>query len=286
MTEIAKYKQGDEITSIEVFKPQEITFYGREINSEIKLSNLENKFLEVINYPIISKMEYNDLLESIFIIVSNNLRALSSNMDADDQLLLVNDFNSEVVKYFPNLTIKEIEEIMNDGLRSKLDPVGRETIGLSVINFNIWAKKYLEIKNKNNLELQKKLDRLMIPESLPKQITEESIITMLRNEFILSTELYSKKPKQYQETVPFDNYWRAKGIPVSSNYIYEQLLKYKLVTPRQLNSEIKKLQPKEGEESSLLNVTIRMEAERMVCCNYAIKLRNKKLKDEKGGSKK
>jgi hypothetical protein len=253
---------GIEIT---VFKKPDRTFYGHEIKlQELNRSQLD--FIESINYMQIHEIEKNQLLEMVFIIVSNNLRAMQSKMIAKDQVLLVNDLIYELNTDFHTLTIKEVELVIKNGIRGKYET---DTRGLSVVNFNFWAREYLDRKMKMNLEIQKKLDR-KIKEEDPKPVTKESTLDILRAEWKMQKEKYDALPEKEKAKITFDNYWLKNGNQISSKYLFSQLKKFGLIDEKEVEAELGKMK----KTNHISDVVKRMEIERRIICKLALDLRD------------
>jgi len=264
MSELQKYRSenGAEIIA---FKKPEVKFYGKEIKlSELNKSELA--FIETINYFQIQEIEENQLLEMVFVIVSNNLRAMQSKMVAKDQVLLVNDLIHELNIDFPTLTIKEVELIIKNGIRGKYET---DTRGLSVVNFNFWTRSYLDQKYKMNLELEKKIGRNLIEQD-PIPVTKESTLNILRSEWKIQLEKYNLLSDDKKEKISFDDYWLEHGNKISSKYLFSQLKKFGLITDLDLKNELNG----SVSNSHISGVVERIEAERKIICKLALKLRN------------
>lgn len=237
----------------------------------------ELELIEVINYMRIDELENNDLIDVALIVVSNNLRAMGSRMSGEDQALLVNDFMFELSNYFPFLTVKEFELITRNGIRKKYDTEKNQTVGLSIVNFNYWAKCYLEQKAKLNLEIDKKLEKKikLLP---PAPVSKESTLDVLREEYKVQIERYESLSEPEKNKIDFDSYWLRNGNQVSSKYLFKKLRQFNLVTEKEVDAEIKKLNFTKIPKETIQFVSLRIEAERIIICKLAIKLRNAKQK--------
>jgi hypothetical protein len=278
MTEIAKLNNN--LPSLSSFKKTEITFYGRELKLKSELNKLELELIEAINYLRINELENNELIDTVLIVVSNNLRALQSKMTGEDQALLVNDFIWELSNYFPNITIREFELIVTNGIRKKYDSEKVQTVGLSIVNFNYWAKCYLENKAKLNLRIENKLDKNynLLP---PAPVTKKSVLDILRNEYLVIQNRYSSLDKRKRAKIKFDEYWIENGNQVSAHYLFGQLQKFGLIDKTEADLELKRLNKNRVPKASIQFATLRMEAERIILCKLAIKLRNAKQKHDR-----
>ena len=270
-------KSNPELPALANFKKPKTTFYGKEIIVKKELNKSELELIEVINYMRIDELENNDLIDITLIVILNNLRAMGSRMSGEDQALLVNDFIFELRSYFPTLTIKEFELIVRNGIRKKYDTEKNQTIGLSIVNFNYWAKSYLDWKSKWNLEIAKKFDKKqnLLP---PVPITMKSTLDVLRGEYKVILDKYNSLPDKDKEKIYFDNYWLENGNQVSAHYLFNKLRQFKLVTDKELNIQLKKMNILKVKKETIKHATLRIEAERIIICKLAIKLRNAKLK--------
>jgi len=251
------------------YKKQKLTFYGVEIKSTpaTRLTDILNKrqldFINSINYNLIKEIPEKELKQLLFIIISNNLRALQSKMVAEDQVLLLNDIYNEVINEYFNYTIKEIELIITNGVRNKYNT---NTFGMSVVNFNIWARAYRDYANKININIQRAIDKLNMTQSAGSPVTQKSFLKVLENNYLADHELWSASEKK--EYPIFEDYWMDIGLIVSSNYVYEKLSEFGLIKGDAFEVELSdKIKGKN-------TIDRQREAKRIVCCKFA--LHNKK----------
>jgi len=263
------------------FKKEEQTFYGEKINSEIQLTKDEVRLIEGINYLKIIEIDHPKMLESIYSLVAKNLIALSSNKKAEDIAFLANQLTDELMLDYSNLTIKEVDTIIHDGIRGVYDTEERYTVGLSVVNFNLWAREFSERKLNLNLAIKKKVDQFLIPETTMRPVTKAALINIIRQEYIAHQKVYNLLDTHEKNQISWDRYWVKKGLITSSNYVYEQLAKFKLIKKVLVETEMKKFKDAGIDKLSIQLINLRMDAERIVCCNYALKLRNEALKKTK-----
>jgi hypothetical protein len=231
-------KKADNLPSIEDFskKSGELTFSGQIISKQLNLTISERNYLESINYKPISEIPVNNLIDLIFVVVSNNLRALGSKMKSDDIVLLVNDFMYELQNDFKQLTIKEFEIIVKNGIRGKYD---ENTIGLSIVNFNRWYSIYSQRKFKLNTEIQNKLNRSRtLIESPEKDVTKKDVINLGLKIFTDAEFNFNSKQKPPKNYKAFVDYWLDNGMVTSANYLYDQLIKFKLIAPAKLEDQL------------------------------------------------
>ena len=126
-------------------------------------------------------------------------------MTADDRVLLTTDFIWELNNYFHFLSIKEFETIVSDGIRNKFTS---NTIGLSIVNFNIWYNEWLQQKNKYQISIQSKIVKHCPDKVLPPPpVTIES----LHNLMILES-------KSIETELELDNLFK-----LSADFIYNKL---------------------------------------------------------------
>lgn len=266
MTNLIKSESGSQI-EIAQFRTPARQFYGREIELKSELNNSEIELIDAINYLPINQISRNELLELVFTIVANNLRAISSKMLADDMVLLTNDLINELNSDFKLLTIKEVELIIKNGIRKKYDTDQNRTIGLSVVNFNYWAQCYLTRKWKLNCDIENKLKR---EADEPEKITKESILAILRNDYISHRKAYKKIPAK--ERIEWDKYWMQNGAMVSANYLTEKLISFNLIDQEEIKTEYQKLTGQGKKLPFAMH-----ESRRIICCRLALKLRDEKL---------
>lgn len=263
-------KQENKLPAIVDFKKSEQTYYGAKINTKKELIPSEIKFIDSINYELIREIDRNKLIDAVFIVVSNNLRAMASRMVAEDQVLLTNDLVEELTNDYSNLTIKEFELIVKNGIRKKYDDDKIQTVGLSIVNFNYWAKKYMQFKFKMNQQIATKL-KSDISKLPPATISKESTLDILREDFKSIVNKYYALPDRKKKLVSVDDYWMENGCKVSSGYLAEKLIEFKLITPEQIESKYKTLLRK-----SKLPVKAKIESERIIICKLALNLRDAK----------
>lgn len=259
-------KSENQLLTIDVFRKAENKFYGTELKLKKELDKFELDFIESINYSIVKEIERNLLIDSVFIVVSNNLRALGSKMMAEDQVLLTNDLVEELINDYQFLTIKEFELIIKKGIRKKFDDERVQTIGLSVVNFNFWAKKYFDFKMKMNKQIANKIENEQL-EIEKKEVTLESTIEIIRNEYIS----YQKKYHELKINRSWDNYWLENGCQISSNYLCEKLIQFKKISKLEIEKEISYLI-----KNGMKAIKAVVEAERRIICKFALKLANAK----------
>ena len=277
MTQIQKRNNNLPSVTVEKFKSTELTFYGADIDPDIELSKAEQQFLEHINYLPVAKISHDELTESVFVMVANNLRALSSNMQAKDMVLLTNDLVTEIEADFPQFSIKEIEIIIRNGIRGKYDTSERYTVGFSIVNFNLWARAYTDIKFRMNLDLEKKLNKEKTTTEVP--ITNDSLMELMKRHYLHHQIKFSQIPVVNRKGVKFEKYFQWHGLDTSSKFIFNQLIKLNLVIRKDLEKEVKILKHKNyapaKREFFKLGETgtksLEDEAKRIYCCKYYLK---------------
>jgi len=261
MSQIQKTNPKNTNGDIEVYKSQELLFNGIVIDPDIALTRSQKQYVESINYSPVIQIEQNELIKSVFVIISNNLRALQSKMRAEDQVLLTNDMVQEIINDFPNYTIKEIERIIYNGIRGKYDNEKRSTIGFSIVNFNIWAREYNEIKFRMNITLDTKIK--VNNSSDPEEITEESLISLIKGHYDHLKINYDEIPAKQRKLINYDDYFVINSLRMSSKFIFKQLVKLNLVNLSELGKEVKLLKKNKFDPRH-----IEGEAQRIYCCKY------------------
>jgi hypothetical protein len=288
MSNLIKPQKFD-LASINDAKLPENTFYGDKIDSSVQLSKKELEFIDAINYLPVSKIDRSNLIDLTFVIISNNLRAISSKMKAEDQVLMVNDFTNELITYFPQLTIKEFEFVITSGIRHKFDTEDNKTIGLSIVNFNLWVSIYLEQKAKMNLELSIKLkqSKFELPFT-PAPVLSKDVINLIKSNFIELEKQYNSRSSLAKSNYTISDHFINYGLSISFNYVYSQLIKFELISDQLINSELElirngfltaKKDPAYIKDEfktigTTKNNTIEDSARRVVCCKFYLKLIN------------
>lgn len=254
-------------------KPEK-TFYGQELILKKELNQAELELINSINYSLVRELDRSNLKDAVFIVVSGALRAIQSRMQGEDIVLLNNDFEFELSAYFPNLSIKEFEIIVRDGIRKKYDTEQIQTIGLSIANFNYWAKIYMAQKAKLNQQIDHKLNKKFL-ELPPEKVTKDSVINLIRQDYISIQKSFNKR-YQDQERVPdFDEFWMENGMRISSSYVAMKLIDFDAINQFDILDKKKELELK-GYKPDFAKA----EAERIIICKLAIKLRNAKQKPD------
>ena len=221
-------------------------------------------------------------MDLVFVVIENNLRAMQSKMLGEDRHLLLNDLVNELNIDFPTLTIKEFELIIKDGIRGKYET---ETRGLSIVNFNYWAKAYQLKKSKLNLEIQKKIERAKADTpTIEKKLIKSDIIKLINSDFNNIKEIHLSQLEKKETVLSLDDFYLRGGLLLSYNFIYDQLIKFKLINIKQYNKELKTLQNiginhgKKPEFTTFGNIrkkTLTGEAKRITCCKYWLNELNK-----------
>jgi hypothetical protein len=109
-------------------------------------------------------------------------------------------------------------------------------------------------------------------------ITIKSTLDVLRGEYKVILDKYNSLPDKEKELIDFDNYWLEHGNQISAHYLFDKLRHFKLVTDKELNIQLKKMNILKVRKETIKHATLRIEAERIIICKLAIKLRNAKLK--------
>lgn len=257
------------------YKKEKLTFYGAEIKMlpDTSLTDLLNKrqldFINSINYKIIKEIPEKELKQLLFIIISNNLRALQSKMKAEDQVLLVNDFYYEIINDYFNFTIKEIEIIISSGVRDKFN-TGSKT--LSIVSFNMWVKAYKEYTHKINKDIQTAFGKLNIPDSKVVPVTEKSFLKVLENNIKADYEAWCNSERK--GILEFKDYWMDIGLIVSANYVYGKLIEFGLIKNNAFEIELSnKIKGKTANDRQ-------REAKRIVACKYTLSNMNPQHKQK------
>ena len=285
MTNLIKSPDANNLPSVLDHKKKKLTFYGENIPSTDIFTMSELIFLETINFELIKDIPDDKLLDLVFIIVSNSLRSFGSRMSAEDQVLLSNDLKNELTDDFSQLSIREVELIAKNGIRNKYET---GTVGFSIVNFNLWSAKYLEIKFKRNTQISQKLIKAKSINLSPvKKTTKADLIMVIREHYGHIKNNYDNLHPLEKNKIDFDNYWIKNGLITSSGYLFTRLKKFKLITQSQLKKEMDGLNSnqmnfdKKEEFTTFQNIkakTIKSEAERIVCCKLALKLRTQNKK--------
>jgi hypothetical protein len=267
------------------YKSPLLRYAGQEISLEVlKPNKSELKLIHAINYQLIRDFTRHELLDQVFIVVSNNLRALGSKMKAEDQLLMVNDFCHELINRFPHLSIKEFEVIITAGIRGEFEI---NTVGLSIVNFNLWTQKYLDKKYKLQIEINNKLQRQKVFDSPEQPIDQNSILNILRNDYLVHWKKkypefsHSKKIIDHEIRNDFDDYYLKNGNFVGAGFVYPYLLRFHFISTNELRDEIKRIDQTNALKSwTAKNISLLgkdLEAKRRICCRVVLNLRDERL---------
>jgi hypothetical protein len=227
-------------SQMDQFRLDELKFIGNEIDlSDANLSIKEKALIYSLNYLKINEIPEDSLKSEVFIIISNALRSMSSKMLAPERVLLTNDFIWELNTYFPLITIKEFELIVNNGIRKRYDTAAKTTIGLSIVNFNIWHKAYREEKEALQLMINRRIE-LQKSESLkklpPAPVTIESIHQLM------NSELDTLQDQKNANEILF---------ALSCDYIYRKLVSFGVIEESNYISRIKDVMLPEKKRASL-----------------------------------
>lgn len=146
------------------------------------LSNDERKYFELSRHGKVSQIEENTVYQSLLRTIKS-VHAKSGqiqNVENSDFTLMASMLSNEVLKRYPNATLLEITEAMNNGVIKVYGPY----YGLNLVTFMDWiAGFYADEKRKEallkaNKLLAQRVETPKTPEEL-KQIAEESIQTMI-----------------------------------------------------------------------------------------------------------
>jgi hypothetical protein len=201
---------------------------------------------------------------------------MGSKMHHSDQVLLVNDFVSELQEDYQNLTIKEFELIIKNGIRKKYDTEKVSTVGLTIVNFNFWYKRYSEERAKMDIEISNKLTRERSNSTQPRPVKLNDVINLIKDYHLRSIENYNYHSETEELNCTSDEYWLNTGLHLSANYIFDQLIKFNEIKLEDLEKQIEKIKPldlsqKSKEFKSISDYkpsTKEYEAKRYLCCKY------------------
>jgi hypothetical protein len=263
-------KQNDisNLNQIDDFKLPEIKFSNQLIDiSNKSFSNSEKDLIQSLNYKTINQVTHEELENIIIIVVFNALRSMGSKMAAEDRVLLVNDFNWELKNYFKQLTIKEFEIIVSKGIRKRFNT---DTIGISIVNFNLWYDAYIIERNNLQIQISNKLHRINSNRQIAP-VKEVSIETI--KDFLISEYKAIKSQKNWQKVI----------YHVSASYLYRQLVQlnqlqkdsYISYTDKATNNarDNKLISPKDSSEEQKNRII--WESKRLALVDYLIKQVNK-----------
>lgn len=230
MTNIKKSKSSelDNInhTQLDDFKSNSYTFLEKPVDIDsIELTNIEKRILIDLNYTPIKEMKSKPLMDLVFFTLSNALRAMNSRMSGDDQVLLTNDFISELTTDYPNLTIKEFNSIVTNGIRRKYNV---DTIGLSIVNFNIWANQFNQIKSKALIGIQLKTDKAnQLKQLPPAKITLADIHAEMHSQY------------EYMKSIKTPDFKFGNSVfQLSANYFFNHLIDFGELSIEDLDNDI------------------------------------------------
>jgi hypothetical protein len=275
MANIEKHEQNVNLISIDTMKLKKPEFYGLEIKNTDELTEVcnfqERELIEMVNYQKIGKIDRNNLIDMVFIVVSNSLRAIASKMHKDDILLLVNDFVVELHSDFKTLSIKEFEYIVKNGIRKQFDTENNRTIGLSIVNFWSWYSAYERKKNQLSISISRKIKKLNEDKQLnaspvTKRSVEKLCLNLIKEAFIE----FEKKPLEDD----FYSYWNKKGLIISGAYIYEQLIKFELLKEKNVLTAIAVQSKNFHAPKSLKEIASDeyLEVKRKLACGFCYRL--------------
>lgn len=146
------------------------------------LSNDERKYFELSKHGKVSQIEENTVYQSLLRTIKS-VHAKSGqiqNVEDSDFTLMASMLSNEVLKRYPNATLLEITEAMNNGVIK----VYGVYYGLNLVTFMDWiAAFYADEKRKDallkaNKLLAQRAETPKTPEEL-KQIAEDSIKVMI-----------------------------------------------------------------------------------------------------------
>jgi len=267
--------------SIDLFKTESFNFYGSgmTITNEMlkELNSKELQLINSINYKLVREIDDNILIDALTTVFLSSLRVIGSKMNPQDQSVLFSDLLIEIQTRYSFLTIKEVEIIISNGVRQKYG----ETIGFSILNFNVWTKNYLQEKNKVNLDIQKKLDRIKINKNTTKSPPDPiSYVDQLRDQYLFEQNIYNEKPKEYRDSISFDRHWLKNGCMVSGSFLYDGLIKNDQLNPEKMNVFLKDIENDQILNDFQNSNELKFDHKRKIVCAFAIFLReNKKQKN-------
>lgn len=281
MPNLEKAKKKDQLPSIADFNSNEVVWAGQKLQNIEIFDNRLQTYLSHLKYPTIRNIKRNDLIDLVFVVVSNNLRAMGSKMHHNDQILLVNDFVEEL-NDFKNITIKEFELIVKNGIRKKYDTDKIQTVGLTIANFNYWYRKYSEQKAKMDNEIANKLSREKSNNTQPRKITFADIEALLYGYYSASIERLSKMDTELKENYSDEQFWLDTGLNLSANYVFDQLVKFGELSEEDLIKAVGELNIKIDNKEISEFVTLadfkpsskEYEAKRYLCCKFYLDLIN------------
>ena len=282
MPNIQKTKQNPPIKLISDLETNDVVWIGQKLQNFELFNPKEIKYLQNLKYPIIKAINHDNLIDSVFIVVSNNLRAINSKMHRDDILLLVNDLTNELTEDFKIITIKEFELIVRNGIRKRYDTEKVQTIGLSVVNFNIWARSYLEEKGKLDQKIQDKINLDKIRNKKVVEVKYEDVINLIKEYHDHSVIEFNKLGSKELKCETANEYFLKTGLHLSANYVYKQLVKYNKLTADQLQQKIDSIviKPQRKNEfttmMNIVNSNKKYESKRILCCEFYLQLISKK----------
>jgi len=272
MSNIQKKTKIENLPSISDFKTNEITWGGEKIEKPENFHVKSQNYFELLKYPQIRNIDRNNLIDLVFLIISNNLRVMGSKMHHSDQVLLVNDFVNELIDDYNSITIKEFELIVKNGIRKKYDTDKITTIGMTIVNFNYWCDKYKEEKAKHDISIRNQMNRKSSEKVNNKPVAYSDVMNLIK-QYYLNHEVPETNNKISQKK--FDDHWINTGLSFSANYIFDQLNKFGKISEKQLKEKMSKLKKsKKSPKSEFKTIDsikpsgLEYESKRILCCEF------------------
>jgi hypothetical protein len=218
-------KSRNRLPQIDDFKVEKLPeFLQKVVDTKIELNQTERMCLTDQKYKMIREIDNDQLKNMVFIVISGALRAMNSKMNSDDIVLLVNDFIFELDTYFKHISIAEFKTIVEKGVRKKYNSFS-ETIGVSIVNFNVWYEAWLIEKQKSMISINNKMTKSNSDRQLPPaKVNWQQIRSLIKTEL---------------KNVGLDS---KNCFKLSSNYIYDQLVKFDCFGQLEYKNEIDNVQ--------------------------------------------